>query len=221
MTLARNLTVTAEGEGVAALPGGATTRALGVVETVTLSVTTRLSADGSETTGLTTLVNGVSDPVDASITTDSLVGGVDKDDLKVLVSGILVDPVGVQDTEVSALLTNTLFSGGAEGTLVLELVNTLVDGLTIGGTLGNRSLTTTTTNTDTVDDVTLLGLVTQTASLIGARRTRGTVNDIQLSVFPTSDTEKETGNIRLLLSRKLLEILVGTHIVINPNVKFT
>jgi hypothetical protein len=176
------LTVTTERKGVATLPGSATTRALGVVETVTLSMTTGLSTDGGKTTGLTTLVNGVGDPVDTGIATDGLVRGVDKDDLKVLVGGILVDPVRVQHTEVSALLTNTLFGGGAEGALVLELVNTLVDGLTIGGTLGNGSLATTTTNTDTVDNVTLLGLVTQTTGLVGAGRTRGTVNDVQLSI---------------------------------------
>jgi hypothetical protein len=208
-----NLTVTTERESVATLPGGTTTRTLGVVETMTLSMTTGLSANGGKTTGLTTLVNGVGDPVDTGIATDGLVRGVDKDDLKVLVGGILVDPVAVQHTEIGALLTDTLFGGGAEGALVFELVDTLVDGLTIGGTLGNRSLATTTTDTDTVDDISLLGLVTQTTGLVGARGTRSTVNDIQLSEFPTSDTEKETGNIRLLLSGELFEILVGTHIL--------
>jgi hypothetical protein len=106
------------------------------------------------------------------------VRGVDKDDLKVLVGGILVDPIRVQHTEIGALLTNTLFGGGAEGALVLELVDTLIDGLTIGGTLGNGSLAATTTHTDTVDDISLLGLVTQTTGLVGARGTRSTVNDV-------------------------------------------
>jgi hypothetical protein len=209
----QNLTVTTEGEGVATLPGSATTRALGVVETVTLSMTTGLSADGGKTTGLTTLVNGVGDPVDTGIAADGLVRGVDKDDLKVLVGGILVDPIRVQHTEIGALLTDTLFGGGAEGALVLKLVDTLVDGLTVSGTLGNGSLAATTTNADTVDDISLLGLVAQTTGLVGARGTRSTVNDIQLSEFPTSNTEKETGNIRLLLSGELFEILVGTHIL--------
>ena len=69
------------------------------------------------------------DPVDAGITANGLVLGVDKDDLEVLVGGVLVDPVGVQDTQVGAATANTLLSGGSEGTLVLELVDTLVGGL--------------------------------------------------------------------------------------------
>lgn len=74
-------------------------------------------------------MNGVTDPVDAGITTDGLVLGIDKDDLVVLVGGVLVDPVGVQDAQVSSAATNTLLSGGLESTLVLELVNTVVGGL--------------------------------------------------------------------------------------------
>jgi hypothetical protein len=74
-------------------------------------------------------VNGVADPVDAGIAADSLVLGVNEDDLEVLVGGVLVDPVGVQDTQVGAAATNTLLSGGTQSTLVLELVNTHVGGL--------------------------------------------------------------------------------------------
>lgn len=69
------------------------------------------------------------DPVDAGIAADGLVLGVDQDDLVVFVGGVLVDPVGVQDTQVGGMTANTLLSGGLEGALVLELVDTLVGGL--------------------------------------------------------------------------------------------
>ena len=75
------------------------------------------------------LVDGVADPVDAGITADSLVLGVNEDDLEVLVGGVLVDPVGVQDTQVGATAADTLLSGGTQSTLVLELVNSVVGGL--------------------------------------------------------------------------------------------
>ena len=71
-------------------------------------------------------MNGVGDPVDTSIAADGLVLGINKDDLVVLVSRVLVDPVGVQDTQVGAAAANTLLSGSAESTLVLELVDTHV-----------------------------------------------------------------------------------------------
>lgn len=52
---------------------------------------------------------------------------------------------------------------------------------TVGGTLGNRALAATTTDTDTVDHVALLGLVTKTTSLVGARRTGSAVDNIELT----------------------------------------
>jgi hypothetical protein len=74
-------------------------------------------------------VNGLDDPVDAGITTDGLVLRIDEDDFEVLVGRILVDPVGVEDTEIGSTTTNTFFSGGTKRTLILELVHTLVGGL--------------------------------------------------------------------------------------------
>ena len=53
--------------------------------------------------------------------------------------------------------------------------------LTVGGTLGGRALATTAADSDTVDDVTLLGLVTETASLVGTRGARSTVDGVQLA----------------------------------------
>lgn len=122
------LSVALEVEGVVALPGLAATGG-GVVEAVTLSETTGLLASGGETTRLAVLVDGGDDPVDAGIAADGLVLGVDEDDLEVLVGGVLVDPVRVQDAQVSTAAADTLLGGRLEGALVLELVNSLVGGL--------------------------------------------------------------------------------------------
>lgn len=184
---------------------------LGVVELVTLVDTSGLLTSGSKTTSLTVLVNRVGDPVVSSIVSDGSVLRIEKNDLKVLVSGVLVNPVRVKDTEVRSTATNTLFSSSTQRTLVLKLVYTLVGRLTVSGTLGNRSLTVTSADTDTVDDESLLGLVTETTSLIGTRRTRSTVNDVQLTVLPASNSEEESEDIRLLLAVKLFKIFVGTH----------
>lgn len=53
--------------------------------------------------------------------------------------------------------------------------------LTIGGTLGHGALATTTADTNSVDDIALLGLVSETAGLVGARGARGTVDNVQLT----------------------------------------
>lgn len=53
---------------------------------------------------------------------------VNKDDFEVFVGRVLVDPVGVEDTKIGAAAADTLFGGGTKGSLVLELVHTLVGG---------------------------------------------------------------------------------------------
>ena len=47
--------------------------------------------------------------------------------------------------------------------------------------LGSGPLATTAADTDAVDNVTLLGLVSKTAGLVGARGAAGAVDDLQLA----------------------------------------
>jgi hypothetical protein len=105
-----------------------------VIVPVALSNTTVLLSSRGETTGLATLVDGGADPVDAGIAADRLVVGVDEDDFVVLVDTILVNPVGVQDTKPSTATSNTFLGGRTERALELEVVDTLVGGLTEGRT---------------------------------------------------------------------------------------
>jgi len=131
-----------------------------LVVTVTLAQSTRLLACSGKTTGLTVLVNRVDDPVDAGITADSLVLRVNEDDLEVLVGRVLVDPVRIQDTQIGTTATDTLLCGGLKRSLVLQLVHTLIGWLAESSTLWYWLLATSTTNSDTVDDIALLSLVT-------------------------------------------------------------
>jgi hypothetical protein len=72
------------------------------------------------------LLNRLDDPVDAGILANRLVLGINENDFEVLVGRILVDPVGVEDTQVGAATTDTFLRGGFERALVFELVHTLV-----------------------------------------------------------------------------------------------
>lgn len=112
-----------------ALPGLAAAGA-GLVELVALVETAGLLAGGGEAARLAVLVHRVDDPVDAGIAADRGVVGVDEDDLVVLVRRVLVDPVRVEDAQVTAAAANTLLGGRLERALVLELVHTLVGRLT-------------------------------------------------------------------------------------------
>lgn len=56
-------------------------------------------------------MDGLHDPIDAGIASDGLMLGIDKDDFKVFVGRVLVDPIGVQDPQIGAATSDTLFSG--------------------------------------------------------------------------------------------------------------
>lgn len=112
-------------------------------------------------------VSWVTDPVDLRIPTDGLVEGVDADHLVELESRVLGNPVGVEDTKrFSDASTNSFLSDSLEITFWLQLVDTMVLGLTVSGTLWRLLLSATTSDTNTVDDKALLGLVTQTAGFL-------------------------------------------------------
>ena len=72
------------------------------------------------------LVNGVHDPIDTAVAANGFVLRIDEDDLEVLVGGVLVDPVGVEHSQVGAAAADALFGGGFEGALVFQLVYALV-----------------------------------------------------------------------------------------------
>ena len=65
---------------------------------------------------------------------------VDEDDLVVLVDTILVHPVGVENPEVAAAPANTLLRNALQTALGLKLVDTLADGLAVGGTCARLSI---------------------------------------------------------------------------------
>lgn len=170
------MSVPPQGQSVVALPG-LSPASLGVVVSVALVDAPALLARGSEPAALAVLVDRLDDPVDAGVAADGLVLRVDEDDLKVFIGRVLVNPVGVEDAQVGATAADALLGSRSQGALVLQLVHTLVGRLAVGGTLGNRPLATSTTDADAVDDISLLGLVSETASLVGTGWSRGTMAD--------------------------------------------
>merc|ERR1719186_2482790 len=72
--------------------------------------------------------------------------------------------------------------------LLLDSTRSL--GLTIGTPLSNRTLAATTPHGDTVDDESLLGLVSQPASFVWPGWARSTVDLGQLAILPAPDPEQ-------------------------------
>ena len=66
---------------------------------------------------------------------------------------------------------------------------------TVGSALGSLAFAATTSHADAVDDVSLLGLVSETAGLVGARGARGAVDDIELAKLQSKyPQQSSTGN---------------------------
>lgn len=114
---------------------------------------THLLANAGKATRLAVLVHCLGDPVDSGIPADlqtrlsalqairlrmvdtyRLMVGVHENDLVVFVHTVLVNPVRVQDTQVTASLANALLRDALQATLGLEAVDTLADRLAEGST---------------------------------------------------------------------------------------
>lgn len=196
---AHSLTITVQLQSVASPPGrtaGPTNRK---VELVALAQATALLAGGCEAAHFPVLVHGLCDPLGIGVASDGLVENVDKDHLKEFVCGIFSYPVRAQHTETPAVTASTLLSNGLKTASKLDLVDTMVHGLAIGGTFGHRALAATTAHTHSVDDVTLLGLVSQSAGLVSSGGSGSTMEGGELAVLPAADAEQEPHHIRLLL----------------------
>jgi len=139
------------------------------------------------------------DPVDSRITSDSLVERIDEDDFIVLECGVLIDPIRVENSQVSAFSSDSFFGNTSDVSSEFELVDSLILGLSHGLSLSDGSLSASSSDSDSVDDESLFGLVSQSSSLVWSGGSSYSVDGGKLSIFETSDSEDESDDIRLFL----------------------
>ena len=217
------LTVSLELHAVGIQPSSLVRTSLDSIGTVSsLSQSTSLASSTGESTHLAVLVDRADDPVDTRIIADLLVSRVHKNDFVVLHGGVLVDPVRVEDAHVAVLTSNLLLGNALQVAFELELVYSLVLGLTEDHTTVNLTLASSTTDTGTDYNVSLLGLVAQTVGLVGTGGTVEGQNVRALTVFPGTNTSQETHGVTLLVTPNLFHVLVATHDVLyNKKVKIS
>ncbi len=142
------------------------------------------------------LVHRVDNPADTGVVSDGGVVGINHDDLVILVGSILVHPVTVEYPQVGTCPASTLLCHTAQVAHKLKLGDTLVLGLTVHDTLVVGSLAATTTNSATIDNITLLGLVTQLVCLLRTSRAGNFLHLLALAIFPgTEMREEREGNV--------------------------
>ena len=82
----------------------------------------------------------------------------------------------------------------------------------MGVTFGYFPFATTTTDSDTVYNITLFGFVPKSSGFVRSGRPGCSVNGVQLTVLPASHTEEETKEIRLLFFVQFFKIFVCSHL---------
>lgn len=182
-------------EGVSCFPGCPSGWS-GTVSTVSLLPETSVFlTGGGKTTELSFVVFFRDDPVDSWVDLDSFMRWVNHNDLEEFVGGVLTHPVGVENSEVGASSSDLLLSDRSVRSDFLELSNTLVDWLTEDDTLMDCSLSSSSSDSHSVDDIALLLFESEGSRLVESGWLGGLVADWKLSVLPASDSHDESDGV--------------------------
>ena len=168
-----------------------------VVELVALSKATALSASRCQPTHLSVFVDWFGDPLGVRISSDSFMEWINEDNLKKCICGIFTNPVGIQDSQSPTMAPSSLLSNRLKASGKFQLVNTMVDRLT--PLVRNWAFTTTTADTNPVNDIALLSLVPQSSSFIRPGGAGSPVQRRELAVLPAADPQKKAHPVGLLL----------------------
>lgn len=186
----QSLTVTLEPLRVPVEPRGTRASALDTVGAMSaLAQPARLSPGAGKSPALPVLVHGVDDPIDARVVAYPEVGWVDQNDLVIFHGGVLVDPVRVQDAQIGKFAPHLLLGHGLEVALEFNLVDALILGLTEDHTTVVGTLASSATDAASDDDVSLLGLVSETVGLVGSGGSVDARDLGALAVLPGANAE--------------------------------
>jgi len=212
-TSTQRLTVTLETLVVPVEPRGPGTSSLDAIGAVSaLAKAAGLASGAREASALPVLVHRICDPVDPGVVADLHVGGIDEDDLVVLHGGVLVDPVRVEHAEVGVLPADLLLGDGLEIPLEFDVVDTLVLRLTENHAAVVGALPPSTAHATPHNDVSLLGLVSESMGLVGTSGTMDAGDLGALAVLPCANSEEEAEGVTLLVTPQLLHVFVATHV---------
>lgn len=184
----------------------------GVVEQVATRNAADLAPSRGEATSLAVFVHGFGNPVDGGVLANGREHGVDENDLEVLVDGVLVDPVRVEHAQGGNTAADPLLGEKAERALALALVAALVLRATVNDALLCLLLHVAAADTHAVNNVARFRLETKRARAIRPARAHSAVDVRQLTVLPAANAKQKAEHVRLLVSRNLLQVLVGTHL---------
>ena len=143
-------------KSVAPSPGCTARPTNGVVELVALSKATALAASRCQPTHLPVLVDWFGNPLGVGISSDSFMEWINEDNLEEFVRRIFTNPVGIQDPQGHTVAASALLRNRLQASSELELVDTMVHRLAVGGTFRNWAFAAPAAHTDPVYDIACL-----------------------------------------------------------------
>jgi len=183
-----------------------------LMEPTAFAQAARFLRGGGEAAVLAVFHHRIDDPIDFGVSADGRVRLVHHYDLEEFVGAVLAYPIRVEHAQRSALSTGAFLRDRLKRPFILQLIHTVASRLAVHLSLWHRALAAPTTNAHAVDDVSLLRAVPQTTRLFRSSGARTAHKVRQLSVLPTTQTDKKAHHIALLLSVHFLHVLVSTHL---------
>jgi hypothetical protein len=121
---------------------------------------------GSESSHFSMLLLVRHDPVDGGVISDGVVEGVDTNDFVIFVSSILGYPIRIEYSKVTHDTAYSFFSERSEIPFGLEFIDSGIDGLAVDTTFGYWVLSSSSSDSGSVDHITLFGLVTKSSGFV-------------------------------------------------------
>ena len=210
------LTIPLKSHAVPTQPGSSVTPTLDPVRPVTLlPETPRLSPSTSKPSKLPMLMVRVTNPVNPRIAPNLLMTPIYQNHLIIFHHRILINPITIQNPQIRKLPPHLLLRHALQIPLKLQLVNTLMLGLTPNHTAVVLPLAATATNATADDDVALFGFVAEAMGLVGTGGADEAGDFGALAVFPGADAEEEAEGVRLFVTPCFFEEFVGSHNVLS------
>ena len=176
-----------------------------------LSKAIALSTYQCQPSHLPVLVDWTGDPLGVRISSGRFMEWIHEDNLKESVCRIFTNPARVQDSQSHMVAPSSLLHNRLKVSSKLQPFNTMIIRLAIAGTLRNWAFAASTAHRNLTCDITLLGLVSQSACFIRPGGVEGPVECRELAVLPKAHLEKKAHSIGLLLTPQLLDVLVSAY----------
>lgn len=112
----------------------------------------------------------IANPVDSWIISDGIMSNINQNAFEIFISSVLTYPIRVKESESTKSFCTSLFSKRSEVGLGLKGVDTLMYGFTIDDTFSNSLFSSTSSDSDSVDNITLFSSVSQSSCFVWTGR---------------------------------------------------